>query len=87
MKDRKLTGRWAGFSFEADFLVTPEGRRIDPTELQWMSLTLCMAQEWRLMMAEASQEAKERVSQEVVTLRSRLAHRRRLSSPRRVHRG
>ncbi|WDS36965.1 DUF3653 domain-containing protein [Pseudoxanthomonas sp.] len=87
MKDRNLTGPWAGFSFEAGFLVTPEGRRFDPVDLRWLSLTCNLAQEWRLMMDEAAQEAAESRSAVVTTLRSRLAHRRRLSCARRVQRG
>lgn len=85
MKDQKLTGPWAGFSFEAGFLVTPEGRRFDPTELRWLSLTCNLAREWRLMMEDAAQEAIERRQQrEVVPIRARLAHRRRLACARRV---
>ncbi|WP_288729952.1 DUF3653 domain-containing protein [uncultured Pseudoxanthomonas sp.] len=88
MRDRKLTGRWAGFSFEAGFLVTPEGRRIDPAQLQWLSLTCNLAREWTLMMDDAKQEAQERVRQEVVVpLRRRLAQRRRLACARHVQRG
>ena len=87
MKDCKLTGQWAGFSFERGYLITPEGRALDPTDLRWMSLTLCLAQEWRLMMEEASQEAREERLARVTTLRSRLAHRRRLSCARHVQRG
>lgn len=92
MRDRKLTGPWAGFSFEAGFLVTPEGRRIDPAQLQWLSLTCNLAREWRLMMDDAKLEleleAQERVRQEVVVpLRRRLAQRRRLACARHVQRG
>lgn len=88
MRDRKLTGPWAGFSFEAGFLVTPEGRRIDPDQLQWLSLTCNLAREWTLMMDEAKQEAQERVRQEVVVpLRRRLTQRRRLACARHVQRG
>lgn len=85
MKDRKLTGPWAGFSFEAGFLVTPEGRRFDPTDLRWLSLTCNLAREWRLMMEEAAQDAiEQRRQREVVPIRSRLARRRRLACARRV---
>lgn len=54
MRDRKLTGPWAGFAFKGDRLVTPEGRELEPQDLAWLSLTAALAQEWRRMMAEAS---------------------------------
>lgn len=50
MRDRKLTGPWAGFSFKAGRLVTPEGRELEPQDLAWLSLTAAQAQEWRRMM-------------------------------------
>lgn len=53
MRDRNLTGPWAGFSFKGGRLVTPEGRELLPEDLAWLSLTACLAQEWRSMMAEA----------------------------------
>lgn len=87
MKDKKLTGLWAGFSFEAGFLVTPEGRRFDPTDLRWLSLTCNLAREWRLMMDEAKEDYREQRSAKVAALRSKLAHRRRLASARHVQRG
>ncbi|HGM7333933.1 TPA: DUF3653 domain-containing protein [Stenotrophomonas maltophilia] len=50
MRDRNLTGPWAGFSFKAGRLVTPEGRELEPQDLAWLSLTAAQAQEWRRMM-------------------------------------
>ncbi len=50
MRDRKLTGPWAGFAFKGGRLVTPEGRELEPQDLAWLSLTAALAQEWRLMM-------------------------------------
>lgn len=52
MRDRKLTGPWAGFSFKGGRLVTPEGRELLPEDLAWLSLTAAIAQEWRSMMAD-----------------------------------
>ena len=50
MRDRNLTGPWAGFSFKGGRLVTPEGRELLPEDLAWLSLTAAIAQEWRSMM-------------------------------------
>lgn len=50
MRDRKLTGPWAGFSFKGGRLVSPEGREYLPEDLAWLSLTVAQAQEWRRMM-------------------------------------
>lgn len=52
MKDRKLTGQWAGFSFKAGRLVTPEGRELLPEDLAWISLTAQLAQEYRRLLAD-----------------------------------
>lgn len=52
MRDRNLTGPWAGFAFKGDRLVTPEGHELLPEDLAWLSLTACIAQEWRTMMAD-----------------------------------
>ncbi|WP_422506150.1 DUF3653 domain-containing protein [Stenotrophomonas sp. GZD-301] len=62
MRDRKLTGPWAGFSFKGNRLVTPEGRELLPDDLAWLSLTACIAQEWRAMMADTRRgyEPKDR---------------------------
>lgn len=51
MRDRKLTGPWAGFAFKGGRLVTPEGRELEPQDLAWLGLTAALAQEWRRMMA------------------------------------
>lgn len=58
MRDRKLTGPWAGFAFKGGRLVTPEGRELEPQDLAWLSLTAALAQEWRRMMAEARAPAR-----------------------------
>lgn len=62
MRDRKLTGPWAGFSFKGGRLVTPEGRELLPEDLAWLSLTACIAQEWRAMMDDTRRgyEPKDR---------------------------
>ena len=52
MRDRKLTGPWAGFSFKGGRLVTPEGHELEPGDLAWLSLTAVIAREWRVMMDE-----------------------------------
>lgn len=52
MRDRNLTGPWAGFSFKGGRLVTPEGRELYPEDLAWLSLTAAQAQEWRRMMGQ-----------------------------------
>ncbi|MDZ7477508.1 DUF3653 domain-containing protein [Stenotrophomonas pavanii] len=53
VRDRNLTGPWAGFSFKAGRLVTPEGRELLPEDLAWLSLTAAQAQEWRRLMEGA----------------------------------
>lgn len=60
MRDRKLTGPWAGFSFKAGRLVTPEGRELEPQDLAWLSLTAAQAQEWRRMMEARRPAGKPR---------------------------
>lgn len=52
MRNRNLTGPWAGFSFKSGRLVTPEGRELYPEDLAWLSLTAAQAQEWRRMMGQ-----------------------------------
>ncbi|MBH1475942.1 hypothetical protein I5U59_00545 [Stenotrophomonas maltophilia] len=59
MRDRNLTGPWAGFSFKAGRLVTPEGRELLPEDLAWLSLTAAQAQEWRRMMGQLSGKSAE----------------------------
>lgn len=51
MRDRKLTGPWAGFAFKGGRLVTPEGRELLPEDLAWLSLTAQLAQEYRRLLA------------------------------------
>lgn len=58
MKNRKLTGPWAGFSFENYALVTPEGRRLLPEDLAWISLTAQLAQEYRRLLDVEKRLAK-----------------------------
>lgn len=53
MRDRKLTGPWAGFAFKGGRLITPEGRELEPQDLAWLGLTAALAQEWRCMMVDA----------------------------------
>lgn len=60
MRDRKLTGPWAGFSFKGGRLVTPEGRELDPHHLAWLSLTAGIAREWSTMMDETRAERLRR---------------------------
>ncbi|HHB9431469.1 TPA: DUF3653 domain-containing protein [Stenotrophomonas maltophilia] len=60
MRDRNLTGPWAGFSFKAGRLVTPEGRELEPQDLAWLSLLAAQAQEWRRMMESCSTTRKPR---------------------------
>lgn len=60
MRDRKLTGPWAGFSFRAGRLVTPEGRELEPQDLAWLALTAAQAQEWRRMMEARRPAGKPR---------------------------
>ncbi|MEX7640342.1 DUF3653 domain-containing protein [Stenotrophomonas maltophilia] len=52
VRDRNLTGPWAGFSFKRGRLVTPEGRELEPQDLAWLSLLAAQAQEWRRMMGQ-----------------------------------
>ncbi|SFR76566.1 Phage protein [Stenotrophomonas maltophilia] len=47
VRDRNLTGPWAGFSFKDGRLVTPERRELEPQDLARLSLTPAQAQEWR----------------------------------------
>jgi len=58
MRDRQLTGPWAGFAFKGDRLVTPEGRELRPEDLAWLSLLAARAQEWQRMMDAARTRRK-----------------------------
>lgn len=69
MRDRQLTGPWAGFAFKGDRLVTPEGRELRPEDLAWLSLLAARAQEWqRLMDAARTGKKQPATSAEVVDL-------------------
>ncbi|UKR53942.1 phage protein [Xanthomonas fragariae] len=50
MRNRTLTGQWAGFSFQNGCLVTPEGRSMYPWQLNYLGLTCGIAHEWKRMM-------------------------------------
>ncbi|MDT3468367.1 DUF3653 domain-containing protein [Stenotrophomonas maltophilia] len=85
MRDRNLTGPWAGFSFKAGRLVTPEGRELLPEDLAWLSLTAAQAQEWRRMMESVRAIGKPRKpisykAASVVNLSDALAQRRKKRS-------
>jgi hypothetical protein len=54
MRDRDLTGPWAGFSFRRGDLVTPENRVFSPQDLMCLSFTATLAREWKFMMDDAS---------------------------------
>lgn len=85
VRDRKLTGPWAGFSFKGGRLVTPEGRELEPQDLAWLSLTAAQAQEWRRMMESGRAIGKPRKplsfnAASVVNLSDALAQRRKKRS-------
>ncbi|WP_414616367.1 DUF3693 domain-containing protein [Stenotrophomonas geniculata] len=85
VRDRKLTGPWAGFSFKGGRLVTPEGRELEPQDLAWLSLTAAQAQEWRRMMESSRAIGKPRKplsfnAASVVNLSDALAQRRKKRS-------
>lgn len=62
MRNRKLTGQWAGFSFEAGALVTPEGRRLLPEHMAWIGLTAAMADEYRRLIDQEKRFGRREVS-------------------------
>lgn len=76
MRDRALTGPWAGFSFKGDQLITPEGRAISPQDLAWLGLTTNLAREWRLLMEDERARVPPRRPAGVVYLRDELRIRR-----------
>lgn len=76
MRDRKLTGQWAGFSFQNGDLITPEGRSITPADLRWLSLTCTIAREWTTMMAEDRARKPPKRPAGVIYLRDELRVRR-----------
>jgi len=60
MRNRTLTGRWAGFEIRNDHIITPEGRAFGPDDLRWLSLTVALAHEWKRMMAETRPRGRGR---------------------------
>jgi hypothetical protein len=58
MRNRKLTGPWAGFSFQSGRLVTPEGRELLPEDLAWLGLTAALAQEYRRLLDQEKRISK-----------------------------
>ncbi|EKT4089734.1 hypothetical protein QEG26_003714 [Stenotrophomonas maltophilia] len=76
MRDRKLTGPWAGFSFKGGRLVTPEGRELEPQDLAWLSLLAAQAQEWRRMMVIARGGQKRPFGRAGIVDLAEVAHRR-----------
>ncbi|WP_440560224.1 DUF3653 domain-containing protein [Stenotrophomonas sp. STK1_22] len=76
VRDRKLTGPWAGFSFKGGRLVTPEGRELEPQDLAWLSLLAAQAQEWRRMMEIARGGQKRPFGRAGIVDLAEVAHRR-----------
>ncbi len=74
MRDRELTGLWAGFSFRRGKLVTPEGREFEAEDLAYLALTVGLAQEWRRMMKD-DREQRERITGKVVFFRDEVRRR------------
>ncbi|WP_101927664.1 MULTISPECIES: DUF3653 domain-containing protein [Luteimonas] len=69
MRDRQLTGPWAGFSFRGDKLVSPEGHEFGPDDLGYLALTVGIAQEWRAMMQEDREQRPFRFDAKIVHFR------------------
>lgn len=76
VRDRNLTGPWAGFSFKRGRLVTPEGRELEPQDLAWLSLLAAQAQEWRRMMEIARGGQKRPFGRAGIVDLAEVAHRR-----------
>ncbi|KUJ04058.1 hypothetical protein AR275_26395 [Stenotrophomonas maltophilia] len=76
VRNRNLTGPWAGFSFKAGRLVTPEGRELEPQDLAWLSLMAAQAQEWRRMMEIARGGQKRPFGRASIVDLAEVAHRR-----------
>ncbi|WP_375070761.1 DUF3653 domain-containing protein [Stenotrophomonas lactitubi] len=74
VRDRNLTGPWAGFSFKGGRLVTPEGRELYPEDLAWLSLTAAQAQEWRRMVGDARSDPSIDSSKRVRNRRAGFPH-------------
>lgn len=75
MRNKTLTGPWAGFSFQGGHLITPEGRSIAPSDLQWLSLTCTIAREWSTMMAEGRAKTPPKRPAGVIYLRDQFRKR------------
>ncbi|UNK44011.1 phage protein [Luteimonas sp. S4-F44] len=75
MRDRALTGPWAGFAFRCGKLVTPEGREFEPEDLAYLALTVGIAQEWRRMMQEHREDRGYRLDGTVVHFRDAVRRR------------
>lgn len=75
MRDRQLTGPWAGFAFRRGKLVSPEGHEFGPDDLRWLSLTVEIKHEWQRMMDELKSDRSER-QPGVIWLRDHVAQRR-----------
>ncbi|ATS69029.1 DUF3653 domain-containing protein [Xanthomonas citri] len=71
MRDRKLTGPWAGFSFQNGYLITPEGRAMEPWQLSYLSLTCDIAREWTKMMEEGRLKSRPKRPANVIFIRDR----------------
>ncbi|CAD0335944.1 DUF3653 domain-containing protein [Xanthomonas hortorum] len=71
MRNRKLTGQWAGFSFQNGYLITPEGRAMEPWQLSYLSLTCNIAREWSLMMSEGRSKQWPKRPANVIFIRDR----------------
>ncbi|WP_033478132.1 DUF3653 domain-containing protein [Xanthomonas phaseoli] len=71
MRNRTLTGQWAGFSFQNGYLITPEGRAMEPWQLSYLSLTCDIAREWTKMMAEGRSKTRPKRPANVIFIRDR----------------
>ncbi|RJL81687.1 hypothetical protein DEF95_021980 [Xanthomonas vasicola] len=71
MRNRKLTGQWAGFSFKNGYLITPEGRAMEPWQLSYLSLTCDIAREWTKMMDEGRSKTRPKRQANVIFIRDR----------------
>lgn len=56
----ELDGRWAGYTFAAGKLVSPENHTFDPADMAWWSLTCAIRHEWTDMMAELKTDQAQR---------------------------
>ncbi|MEA9606007.1 hypothetical protein QY702_05970 [Xanthomonas campestris pv. plantaginis] len=60
MRNRTLTGQRAVFSFQNGYLVTSEGRGMEPGQLSYLALTCTIAREWSTMMREERECRREK---------------------------